>query len=77
MRISVDLPAPFGPSSPKDFAVFYRETEMVHGAEIAETLRQIVDLDVKADFHFFTKVNTVYVAFLDINPDPEIVRVDQ
>ncbi len=45
IRISVDLPAPFGPSRPKTSPWLHFETQAVHGNKIAEPLRQIFDFD--------------------------------
>jgi hypothetical protein len=44
MRISVVLPAPFGPSSPK-ISCGDVEADVVHGNKIAEFFRQMVDFN--------------------------------
>jgi hypothetical protein len=41
MRISVDLPAPFGPSRPKTLARFDGEADAVDGGEVAELLDDV------------------------------------
>ena len=38
IRIVVDLPAPLGPSSPKQSAVRHRQVEMVDGGQLTEAL---------------------------------------
>ena len=45
MRMSVDLPAPFGPSRPKISPCVDGEIQRVHGAEIAEALGQVFNFD--------------------------------
>ena len=45
MRMSVDLPAPFGPSRPKISPSSTREAHPVHGGEVAEALDDLADVD--------------------------------
>ena len=45
MRISVVLPAPFGPEQAEDFARVNREAHFLHGHEVSELFRQLDDFD--------------------------------
>ena len=47
MRMSVDLPAPFGPSSPNTSPCSTVKLKRVHGGKIAEALGQIFNFDVE------------------------------
>ena len=47
MRMSVDLPAPFGPEQAEHLAVLDGEIQRVHGGKIAEALGQIFNFNVK------------------------------
>ena len=44
MRISVVLPAPFGPSRPKISPLAHGEADVVHGDEIAEPFDEMIDV---------------------------------